>query len=471
MDAPAPLLLDVLYLVFDNGYEKDASPALAVCRASWKDERLLRGAANRVYEVFTQRPPSLQRRTRLDHACAVRDLPRVAELCAFASSSVATTALFGSVITKPLIKVDLSIIRRLIGVPGIAVTSGLDYVANILGARARTSPNLRAAFRELCRHPSAAPATALRAGIAASLPDVVRDHLDAGMAQWRREDEGVADDAAFRVCIWDFISRVMQAYLDSYRTPSESPSGETVVGAKLFFSHPFFSVVDAATAAGLMNDAAWLRELLPMETLVNIVMEGGAPTVNTLFQAACAAGADDVVRLLYMGGADANSVSPLGVEELLPYCAYAAALRGHAGIVEFIASTPESDVNELLIAACAVGDLDSVRLLVKRGADVNTSHRVSPTPLIAACEGGPVAQANDLLEESAVMTGVWENEHDGPYSPVAATILASLPPDLCVAVLDLISPIDSEVETTLEQYAAIFSDPPMILLLRAALGL
>lgn len=59
-----------------------------------------------------------------------------------------------------------------------------------------------------------------------------------------------------------------------------------------------------------------------------------------------------------------------------------------------------------LLAACAVGSLDVVALLLQHGADANLQDKVGKTPLMAAAERGSVFMVELLLSRGALLTSV-----------------------------------------------------------------
>lgn len=166
---------------------------------------------------------------------------------------------------------------------------------------------------------------------------------------------------------------------------------------------------------------------------------------NFLF-VACENGHLDVVRQLVDFGADVNHAS---YDDLTPLCA--ACMKGHASVARFLISrgalvhdpalgrsspillacrSGKRDVVELLLSeqplllrthgqlllyeACRLGHVQTVRLLIKKGVDVNPppflvtttdAHgRVPGTPLQGACVGQQPGVVNYLIENGAEVT-------------------------------------------------------------------
>jgi ankyrin repeat protein len=153
------------------------------------------------------------------------------------------------------------------------------------------------------------------------------------------------------------------------------------------------------------NATLWTGETVLMTTtstgnadLVRALLDHGAD-VNarepergqTALMWAIAEGYPQVARLLIERGADvrARTHRREGFERMV--------INGYAGDVE---ATPEGGYTPLLFAA-RMGDLETARLLVAKGADVNESTPQDGNTLVIAAAGGYEALALFLLENGA----------------------------------------------------------------------
>ncbi|KAJ7256360.1 ankyrin repeat-containing domain protein [Mycena rebaudengoi] len=103
-------------------------------------------------------------------------------------------------------------------------------------------------------------------------------------------------------------------------------------------------------------------------------------------QAAASEGHTEIVRLLIENGADINTPGLVGI----------AAYGGHLDTVVLLLESGAKFGDIALAAAAERGHLEIVRLLVKKGGDINTGQFMNP--LLAACEGGYTEIFNFLLE-------------------------------------------------------------------------
>lgn len=120
----------------------------------------------------------------------------------------------------------------------------------------------------------------------------------------------------------------------------------------------------------------------------------------TALRAASKAGREDVVRALFLGGADPRIGFPM-------VCASAG---GHASIVQMLLEHG-ADVNAIgtytshrhsaLQSACKEGHVEIARSLLQYGANVNDDNFVSDTPLSLACEKGHEEIVRILLQNDA----------------------------------------------------------------------
>ncbi len=144
-------------------------------------------------------------------------------------------------------------------------------------------------------------------------------------------------------------------------------------------------------AAAERGDLATLRKLLDSGAAVN---QGDARGRNAVL-AATQGGHEAAARLLIERGADVNAQDELSDTAFL-----LAGARGHSGIVRAaLGATPPPDFKRLnryggtaLIPACHYGHVDTVRVLLTTGIDVNHINRLGWSALLEAIilgDGGP----------------------------------------------------------------------------------
>ena len=400
---PPPTLNDVLYLVADNGYAAEVvGGAHCINVAAWTDDRLLRSVG--------------KDGQRLQHAASVNDLDRVTALAPFATMSTITDALTEAVKRGS----SLELVRVLLA-RGASSQPILEVFCRGFPDFNRTLPvhaaNMRKAVQELLLTHPVTPCQALRVGITAVLPAVVRANLDLGMAQWRAENKTSISHFVGEPDGLLAVSRF--AGLDS----SAAATPDELQVARILLSHPSFPVQEAIVMSGIVNSEEWLRELATPATLNQLAAD--PMKLDMAYWAACAVGAVDI----------ASSCLQMGVRVGFPYWlpfitvdlvahdidydpddemedpdAFApvrlAARRGYSDIVLLESSMPGADFDAVLDAACTLNLRDVIAVALSRGVDVNRVTFVRRnSPLNIAARHGHVDAVKMLCVAGAKFNG------------------------------------------------------------------
>lgn len=228
--------------------------------------------------------------------------------------------------------------------------------------------------------------------------------------------------------------------------------------------------VNATTDLGV--SPLWLAAENGNLEIANLLLEAGAdPNIallsgETIVMTAAQSGNGDVVRALLAAGADPNAAVTREQTALMW-----AANRGHADAVaalieygadvqarslvreQFVKSEKEQDShpvymywieeggNTALMFAARAGDLQSARLLVAAGSEVNEGNAFGTAPLIMAVHGGNPALLEMLLEAGADVDG------DGPgHTALHAAVLRG---DL--AAVEVLLAYGADTETLIEK--------------------
>ncbi|TEA14029.1 Ankyrin-3 [Colletotrichum sidae] len=154
-----------------------------------------------------------------------------------------------------------------------------------------------------------------------------------------------------------------------------------------------------------------VKELLDRGADVNALTENANFPQGTALQAACESGKVEIVTLLIERGANPD----LGAgEDGCPLMA--AATRGEQAIVELLVNAKAevnvfggSDNSTVLIISVVNLPVDSLRILLDAGADINLEDRDGDTPLILAAREGDADCARFLLDHGA---DIFHTNHD-----------------------------------------------------------
>lgn len=125
---------------------------------------------------------------------------------------------------------------------------------------------------------------------------------------------------------------------------------------------------------------------------------------KTLLYQASRKGYIDIVKLLIEKGANVNLANDNG--EIPLYCAY---IKGHNQIVELFINNEaitRSSKEKLLFYSCLQGRIETVKLLIENGVNVNADNDGDGTALELACSAGYIDIANLLIENGANINNV-----------------------------------------------------------------
>jgi ankyrin repeat protein len=235
---------------------------------------------------------------------------------------------------------------------------------------------------------------------------------------------------------WQALSEVLNE--DDIEVNATQPDGATALAWAVHWDNQ--DAVRRLLASGADSDIGNDYGVTPLflaiknqnADTVNILLEGGADPDSTLWSGetplmtASKAGSPEVVNLLIEYGANVNAREPRRGQSALMWAisyghsAVAQLLIRHGadvnaqtrmldedfspmvleGYVENVTVTPRGGYTPLMFAARS-GDLDTARLLLERGAQVNGIHADFGPPLVIAAAAGYEDMAIFLLEQGA----------------------------------------------------------------------
>ncbi|MCW3098860.1 MAG: ankyrin repeat and protein 1 isoform [Chthonomonadaceae bacterium] len=240
------------------------------------------------------------------------------------------------------------------------------------------------------------------------------------------------------------VRRLIAAGID---ITARGATGHSPLGAATLHRQPEIvqTLREAGAPVGLWEAVA----LDEVETLRSLLDSGADPHSQqngfTLLREAVSKGNPEMVRLLLERGADVNEGGTRGIAPLMSVgrnrpeiVALLRAAGAHVGLIEAIRIGDRARVLELLdsgadieeensvigltplMAAAGCGDLELLRLLLARGADL---HRVSSrhfTALTQAISGDQRATVNFLLDAGMDLNapGFVGNEYMGGHTPI-----------------------------------------------------
>jgi len=196
---------------------------------------------------------------------------------------------------------------------------------------------------------------------------------------------------------------------------------DTAAVAALLLSGADVNMKDRRGGATPLMNAAAFGSIETMRLLIEKGADVNGKSAGNATALMWAATNLEKVRLLLDKGADVNAVSELGHTPLI----LAAMSDRASGIVRLLLARKAdpkpvagADRMSALIAAAKANDLESLRLLVDAGGDVNGADIVGMTPLMYAAANGNLAAVKLLLAKNARVNAVSAPAGTGPRSHV-----------------------------------------------------